>query len=159
MPIEPVVPGDKPGDFRIDRAYIWRQVKINIVAIVSVLVALTGLGYNTYRNERTEHNRNTRIAAFETLKAIGEAQIIVEYAHFQKNRMLGDPVQGMGRATYIRDLARLLPPPASEDADRLFAAWRDNADKLESDKDAMIAITDEIQRLRLDVLEILETLH
>ena len=142
-----------------DREWLWRQVKTNIVAITSVIVAVSGLLYNTYRNERTEHNRNTRVAAFETLKAIGEAQIIVEYAHFKKNRMLGDPVQGMGRATYIRDLARLLPAPAPEDSDRLFTAWRDNADKLEDDKDAMIAITDEIQRLRLDVLEILEGLH
>jgi len=159
MPIEPIVPGDKPGDFRIDRAYIVRQIKINIVAIVSVIVAVTGLLYNTYRNERTEHNRNTRVAAFETLKAVGEAQIIVEYAHFKKNRMLGDPVQGMGRATYIRDLAQLLPPPVPEDAQRLFVAWRDNADKLETDTSAMIAITDEIGRLRVDILELLGELH
>jgi hypothetical protein len=145
--------------FHLNRNYIWRQVKINIVAIVSVLVALTGLGYNTWRNERTEHNRNTRIAAFETLKNLGEAQIIVEYAHFKKNRQLGDPVQGMGRAMYIRDLTRVLPAPAPDDGERLWAAWRDNADKVEADTDAMIAITDEIQRLRLDMLDILENLR
>jgi len=145
--------------FHLNRNYIWRQVKINIVAIVSVLVALTGLGYNTWRNERTEHNRNTRIAAFETLKNLGEAQIIVEYAHFKKNRQLGDPVQGMGRAMYIRDLTRVLPAPAPDDGERLWAAWRDNADKIENDTDAMIAVTDEIQRLRLDMLDILENLR
>jgi len=145
--------------FRLDRAFIWRQIKVNIVAIVSVVVALTGLAYNTYRNERTEHNRNTRIAAFEALKTLGEAQVIVEYAHFKKNRQLGDPVQGVARAQYIRDLSRLLPPPAPDDAERLWAAWRDNADKVESDTDAMIAITDEIQRLRLTLLEYLEQLH
>jgi len=145
--------------FRLDRAFIWRQVKVNIVAIVSVIVALTGLGYNTWRNEHTERNRNTRIAAFETLKSLGEAQIIVEYAHFKKNRQLGDPLQGVGRAMYIRDLAGVLPPPAPEYAEQLWVAWRDNADKVENDTDAMIAITDEIQRLRLAVLEILEELH
>jgi hypothetical protein len=145
--------------FYLNRSYIWRQIKINIVAIVSVIVALTGLAYNTYRNERTEHNRNTRVAAFETLKTLGEAQIIVEYAHFQKNRQLGDPVQGIGRAMYIRDLTRVLPPPAPEDGERLWVAWRDNADKVENDTDAMIAITDEIQRLRLDMLDILGNLH
>ena len=145
--------------FRLDRAFIWRQVKVNIVAIVSVIVALTGLGYNTWRNEHTERNRNTRIAAFETLKSLGEAQIIVEYAHFKKNRQLGDPLQGVGRAMYIRDLAGVLPPPAPEYAEQLWVAWRDNADKVENDTEAMIAITDEIQRLRLAVLEILEELH
>jgi hypothetical protein len=145
--------------FHLNRNYIWRQIKINIVAIVSVIVALTGLAYNTYRNERTEQNRNIRVAAFETLKSLGEAQIIVEYAHFRKNRQLGDPVQGIGRAMYIRDLTRVLPPPAPDDGERLWVAWRDNADKVENDTDAMIAITDEIQRLRLDMLDILEHLH
>ena len=153
----PAPPAERP-DFRIDRAFIWRQVKVNIVAIVSVIVALTGLGYNTWRNEHTERNRNTRIAAFETLKSLGEAQIIVEYAHFKKNRQLGDPLQGVGRALYIRDLAGVLPAPAPEYAEQLWIAWRDNADKVEGDTEAMIAITDEIQRLRLAVLEILAEL-
>jgi hypothetical protein len=158
VPVAPVDTAPARPDFRIDRAFIWRQVKVNIVAIVSVFVALTGLGYNTWRNEHTERNRNTRIAAFETLKSLGEAQIIVEYAHFKKNRQLGDPLQGVGRAMYIRDLAGVLPPPAPEYAEQLWVAWRDNADKVETDTDAMIAITDEIQRLRLAVLEILSEL-
>ena len=158
MPTDPAPPFAREP-FRLDRAFIWRQIKVNIVAIVSVIVALTGLAYNTYSNERTEHNRNTRIAAFETLKSLGEAQIIVEYAHFRKNLQLGDPVQGIGRAMYIRDLTRVLPPPAPDDGERLWVAWRDNADKVENDTDAMIAITDEIQRLRLAVLEILEDLR
>jgi hypothetical protein len=158
MPDEPLpVPAREP--FRLDRAFIWRQIKVNIVAIVSVIVALTGLTYNTYRNERTEHNRNTRVAAFEALKTLGETQVIVEYAHFKKDRQRGDPVQGVARAQYIRDLARLLPAPAPDDAERLWVAWRDNADKVEADTDAMIAITDEIQRLRLTLLEELEALH
>jgi hypothetical protein len=51
---------------------VWRQLRANIVAVVSVLVALGGFTYNTWRNERTEGNRNTRIAAFEVLKTLGE---------------------------------------------------------------------------------------
>jgi hypothetical protein len=148
-----------PREFRLDRAFIWRQIKINIVAIASIIVAVSGLIYNTYRNERTERNHIVRTAAFETLKNLGEAQIIVEYAFFKKNRQLGDPVQGVGRAMLIRDLAQALPPPAPADAERLWVAWRDNADKVENDTQAMIAITDEIQRLRLTCLEILESLH
>ena len=160
MPAEPPPVADAPArEFRLDRAFIWRQIKINIVAIASIIVAVSGLLYNTYRNERTERNHIVRTAAFETLKNLGEAQVIVEYAHFKKNRQLGDPLQGVGRAMYIRDLAGVLPPPAPEYAEQLWIAWRDNADKVENDTDAMIAITDEIQRLRLAVLEILEELH
>jgi hypothetical protein len=144
---------------KLSRAYVWNQIKTNIVAIVSVIVALSGLAYNTYRNEKTEINRNVRVAAFETLKNLGEAQIVVEYAHFKKDRMLGDPTQGWGRMNYIRDLAQVLPAPGPAEADGLLAAWRDNVDTLENDKDSMIKITDEIQRLRLTTIEILNGLR
>ena len=94
---------------KINRAQILSQIRANIVAIFSIIVALSGMAYNTWRNERTEINHSVRIAAFETLKNLGEAQIVVEYLHFQKNRQLGDPVQGWGRMIYIRDLAQVLP--------------------------------------------------
>lgn len=38
------------------------QVRSNIVAIISLLLAILGLSYNTWRNEITEHNRNVRQA-------------------------------------------------------------------------------------------------
>jgi hypothetical protein len=139
--------------------WLWSQIRANIVAITSVIVALTGMGYNTYRNEKTEINHNVRAAAFETLKNLGEAQIVVEYAHFKKDRLLGDPTQGWARLTYIRDLAQVLPPPGPAEADMLLAAWRDNVETLENNTEAMIKITDEIQRLRLTSIEILNHLR
>ena len=139
--------------------WLWSQIRANIVAITSVIVALTGMGYNTYRNEKTEINHNVRAAAFETLKNLGEAQIDVEYAHFKKDRLLGDPTQGWARLTYIRDLAQVLPPPGPGEADMLLAAWRDNVETLENNTEAMIRITDEIQRLRLTSIEILNHLR
>jgi len=143
----------------LTRTYVFNQIKINIVAICSVLVALSGLAYNTWRNEKTEINRNVRVAAFETLKNLGEAQIVVEYAHFKKDRKLGDPVQGWGRMIYIKDLAQVLPAPGPAEAEQLWNAWRDNVDALETDADAMIRITDEMQRLRLTTLDILNSLR
>src|SRR4029453_4842162 len=111
--------------------WLWSQVRANIVAITSVIVALTGMAYNTYRNERTEINHNVRAPAFETLKNLGEAQIVVEYAHFRKDRVLGDPRRGWGRMTLIHDLGQVLPAPGPAEADALLAAWRDNVDALE----------------------------
>src|SRR5262245_41296916 len=122
-------------------------------------VALTGLAYNTYRNEKTEINHNVRAAAFETLKNLGEVQIIVDYAHFKKDRVRGDPRMGWGHITLIHDLAQVLPPPGPTDADTLQAAWRDNVEQLENNTDAMIKITDEIQRMRLTTLDILNSLR
>ena len=144
---------------KLNRQWLWTQFRANIVAIGSMAVALTGLAYNTYRNEKTEINHNVRAAAFETLKNLGEVQIIVDYAHFKKDRVRGDMRLGWGRITLIHDLSQVLPPPGPADADGLLAAWRDNVDKLEGETDAMIKITDEIQRLRLTTLDILNNLR
>lgn len=38
------------------------QIRNNAVALISLVVALAALGYNTWRNERTEANRNLRAA-------------------------------------------------------------------------------------------------
>jgi len=38
------------------------QIKNNLLAIISLVVAFSALGYNTWRNELTEHNRKADIA-------------------------------------------------------------------------------------------------
>ena len=59
-----------------------RQLRDNMVAITSLVVALSALGYNTWRNERTERNRNVRAAGIELLGEIGSLQQIIFYAHY-----------------------------------------------------------------------------
>ena len=41
------------------------QVRRNLVALISVFIAVSSLSYNTWRNEESEHNRNQRMASFE----------------------------------------------------------------------------------------------
>jgi len=144
---------------KLNRQWLWSQLRANIVAISSMAVALTGLAYNTYRNEKTEVNHTVRAAAFETLKNLGEVQIIADYAHFKKDRLRGDTRLGWGRVTLIHDLAQVLPAPGPADADALRTAWRENVEQLEESNDAMIRITDEIQRMRLTTLDILNKLR
>jgi len=138
---------------------IYSQLRANMVAITSVIVALTGMAYNTYRNEKTEINHNVRAAAFETLKNLGETQILVNYAHFKKDRDRGDTRLGWGRMTLIHDMAQVLPSPGPEDAELLLTAWRENVDTLEESSESTIKITDEIQRLRLTTIDILNHLR
>jgi len=95
----------------------------------------------------------------ETLKNLGETQILINYAHFQKDRMRGDTRLGWGRMTLIHDMAQVLPPPGPEEADALLTAWRENVDTLEDSSESMIKITDEIQRLRLTTIDILNHLR
>ena len=135
------------------------QFKRHAVAILSLVVALSALGYNTWRNERTEVNRNVRIAAFEMLKTLGELQVIVDYAHFRMDQRQGDLTQGMGKVLFIRDLAQVIPSPAPEDADLLLTTWREQGDRLETDNAAVQRVSEDIYRARRDVLEIIHQLR
>src|SRR6202171_3402374 len=127
---------------------VWRQLRANIVAIVSVLLALGGLTYSTWRNERTEANRSTRIAAFEVLKTLGELQLVVDYAYYRKDRARGDATIGWTRVQCIKDLATILPSPGPEDAERLLQTWRTSVETLETDPQGAAKISDAIYATR-----------
>jgi hypothetical protein len=47
---------------------IRKQIQNNAVALISLFIAVGSLGYNTWRNETTEEQRNVRvICAFAAL--------------------------------------------------------------------------------------------
>ena len=138
---------------------IREQFRRNFVAILSLTVALAGLGYTTWRNEHSEQNRNIRVASFEILKTLGELQLIVDYAHFRKNERLGDSTLGWGKVLFIRDLAELVPAPAPEDAEHLLATWRNDWEKIENDNQSVQKISEDIYQARRDVVEILRHLR
>lgn len=138
---------------------IGQQLKRNFVAVLSLLVAVTALSYNTWRNERTERNRNVRVAAFEILKTIGELQLIVDYAHFRKNDRLGDTTIGWGKVLFIKDLAELTPQPIPEDVERLLTAWRENWEKLTNDNESAQRVSEELYQVRRDALNAIAQLR
>ena len=72
-------------------AEVRRQIRDNLIALISVVIALSALGYNTWRNERTERNRNVRVAGIEMLREIGSLQQIIFYAHYADGDQRGDP--------------------------------------------------------------------
>ena len=59
------------------------QLQRNAVAIISLVVALTSLGYNTWRNEQSEGNRNQRFASFMILSKLNELQQLVFHLSFR----------------------------------------------------------------------------
>jgi hypothetical protein len=58
------------------------QIRRNAVALISLIIAVSSLSYNTWRNEKTEDNRNQRHAAFEVLLKLNELQQVI--FHFTK---------------------------------------------------------------------------
>lgn len=136
-----------------------RAIRDNLVAIVSLAVALSALGYNTWRNERTERNRNVRVAGIEILREIGSLQQIIFYAHYAEGDSRGDPRMGWADVLTIGDLAALMPPDVARDADALRKTWESDAEKLVDEDDAFARIDGAIDVLRRTTLAELSALR
>lgn len=137
---------------------IREQLRNNTVAIVSLAVALTALGYTTWRNQRTEENRNVREAGFHLLTEVGSLQELVLYAHFTRGDMRGDLRMGWADTHNIQDLAALMPAEVGRDAALLRQAWQDRAAGLGTSEQDFHAIDDAIDRLRQTTLTALREL-
>jgi hypothetical protein len=88
---------------------ILEQMRRNAVALISLAVAITGLGYNTWRNEHSERNRNLRFAAFELLLKLGELEEIVFVNFWDCDTTLrGSPRTGWTLVRTIKDLGEVL---------------------------------------------------
>ena len=136
------------------------QLRNNFVALISLLVALTSLGYNTWRNERTEHNRNIRAAAFEILTKLAEFERVVFLAHYDRDRANGNPRTGWTYVIVINDLAQVIPGEVQPRAAVLRDTWRANWENLGKDGDVAIDRIDQaITNLREATLETLYSLR
>jgi len=142
------------------------QVQRNIVALVSVVIAVSSLSYNTWRNERTELNRNLRQASFEVLLKLGELRELVYHLEYDR-AVIEQSAERTGWVTVfvIRDLASVLQHPVPEAADSLYNAWSEHWEGLaQRDEDCNLAGTSrraieaEIDRLRDTTLAMLRGL-
>ncbi len=141
-------------------ASIREQLRNNAVALISLLVALVSLGYNTWRNERTEHNRNVRAAAFEILTRLAEFERIVFLAHYDRDRSGGNPRTGWTYVIELNDLAEVVPGNVGPRAAALRDTWRTNWESLDKDDDTAIdRIDPAITGLREATLETLRSLR
>jgi len=140
-------------------AEVRRQIRDNLIALISVVIALSALGYNTWRNERTERNRNIRVAGIEILREIGSLQQIIFYAHYAGGDQRGDPRMGWADVLTISDLAALMPADVMHDAATLRATWEADAEGLIEHDDAFARIDGAIDTLRQTTLAELRALR
>lgn len=135
-----------------------QQISRHSVAIISLVVALSSLAYNTWRNEQTETNRNVRAAGIELLVALSELERVVFLSHYDKDMIGGNPRSGWAYALMIVDFASLTDEPAIESSQALLAAWRANWDGLGKDDGAANTISEHIDQQRKDMLFVLAEL-
>ena len=111
-----------------------RQIHDNLVAITSLVIALTALGYNTWRNEVTERNRNIRVAGIEMLQELGSLQQLIFYIEYEEDderrKLRADPRMGWADVITINDLASVMPPAVTRDAANLRTVWEADSGEL-----------------------------
>jgi len=139
---------------------ICGQLCRNAIALISLAVALSSVGYNTWRNERTEHNRNTRAATFEILTKLADFERVVFLAHYDRDRASGNPRIGWTDVIVIYDLAIVAPPPLEAKASALRTVWRENWEHLDGQDEAPIdRIEAAVGELRFAAIETLRSLR
>lgn len=136
-----------------------QQLRDNLVAITSLAVAVSALGYNTWRNEQTERNRNVRVAGIEILKEIGSFQQVVFYARFVGDDPRGELRMGWVDVATIGDLAVVMPPDVARDAAALRAVWEKDAASFVGDEAAFARIDEALEQLRRSTVESLRELR
>ncbi len=139
---------------------IKEQLQRNTVAIISLAVAVTSLGYNTWRNEASEHNRNQRLVSIQLLLMLGDLQQLTLDFHYGKN----DDADGILRAGWakvltIRDISRLAAGKVPVSAEHLFEVWNTDYDDLKSNVKAKDRILVALEQVRNDTHAVLHSLN
>jgi hypothetical protein len=140
------------------------QLKRHSVALISLVIAITSLAYNTWRNEQTEANRNIRTAGIALLIKLGDLDRIAIHEQY------GDPSgtdtslsmnvrDGWALVLTARDLGSITAEPAITSSGELFETWSTEFERLgEPDAAAYESVSAAIDALRADVLQVLQAL-
>ena len=144
---------------RKEQYTIGQQIQRNLLAIISLAVAISALSYNTWRNETTEVNRNIRLASFEILVQLGKLQIITDHAHYGNSNEMGNPITGWGHVAMIEDLSFLMSDPLPSMAINVKQSWQANWEGLGKNQTSAVKITDAIATMRKTVKTQLKTIR
>jgi len=124
------------------------QLRQHSVALISLVIALSSLGYNTWRNEQTEANRNVRAAGIELLLKLGELDQVVFFSHYEQDTERGNLRSGWAYVLTIKDLGALMNEPAANSSIDLFNAWNARSSELSSNENSLQIISASIEQLR-----------
>lgn len=137
------------------RSSLRQQVHQNLIAIFSLVFAVVGLTYNTWRNELTEDNRNVREAAFEILVMLGDLQRVVFFSHYDRDDVIGNPRNGWAYVLTISDLSKIMPdavPTCSKAHEHAWSGSWQLLGKNEGGAQKIGSAIDDCRHLTLDVL-------
>lgn len=136
------------------------QLRTNAVAIISLVVALSGLGYNTWRNEASEGNKNIREAGFFMMKELTNLQEVVLYARYDRDDERGDIKSGWSHVLAVKDISYAMPLDVQDAALKLSEVWQQHAGGLAQDQaDSYQMIDKSIDEVKQSIVIAINALH
>ena len=130
-----------------------------MVALISLAVAVTGLGYNTWRNEASEHNRNQRLVSIELLLMLGDLEQLTLDKHYGADaEREAVSRKAWAKVLSIRDLAQISEGSVPESAMALYDVWSSDYDELGDSTGAKDRIVSALGEVRGDAHEVLKSL-
>lgn len=119
------------------------------MALISLVVAVSTLGYTAWRNEESEDNWNQRTAAFEVLVKLNELQQIVFHHHYDQDHLdRGNPRTGWAYVLTVHDLSAILNEPLPREAEELKQAWAANWENLSTSRESLEQVMEELDEMR-----------
>jgi len=146
------------------RQTIREQFRRNAVALISLAIAISSLGYNTWRNEASEHNRNQRLVAIELLLMLSDLQqALLDSRYGKESESKSNLRKGWVTVLTIRDISMIAGGAVHESADVLFATWGRESGSLRSNDEALndtakTSIENALNAVRHESQEVLRSL-
>ena len=135
------------------------QVRRNLVALISLVVAITSLSYNSWRNEASEENRTQRLVSIEVLMRLGDLQQLVWHHHWDQDfEDKGNLRTGWTLVLVMRDISQILDEPLPASTQTLLQVWEQQSEDLDTSRDAEQAVIAAIGNVRSDALALLQEL-
>lgn len=128
-------------------------------AIFSMLFALLGFSYNVWRMEVTEHNSNVRTASFEILLELSQLEQMIYSLHYDQDRINGSPRRGWVKVGLVEDLSMLTSPTISAEAIALKQTWSNHWDSIDTNRQAVNQVINQIDSVRSEIKATLKTLR
>ena len=141
----------------------FQQIRKNSVALISLFIAVSSLGYNTWRNELTEYNRNIRTAGFALIERMAELDQVVINLHYARNDMSDSELENSRKRGWVhvlamKDLSYAMPEEVVKKSGTLFNEWTRHSDELQR-KESHRTVDGAINELRESVLEAIQALE
>lgn len=142
-------------DVRLQRDWSGR-----VIAVTGLLVALAGLGYNTWRNETTEAHRNARQAGFLVLDQAAQLQQIVDLRVYGDDDSASTRIAVWGKVGLLRDVAPMISDAAGARAAQVFRVWSTRNEAIDRhDPAAVVAMDEALQQLQMQTVADLRRLQ